>query len=81
MATIVKKVSIKPNNAKMREKIFVDIPRTDMTLFKLFADKMGWKFNNNQYLWDEYIKSSPKNIDLSEEEIMEEVKSVRYGKI
>jgi len=30
--------------------------------------------------WKEYMKNAPKNVDLSEEEIMEEVRAVRYGK-
>jgi len=63
-----------------QEKILVDIPQADMIFFKFFADKMGWRFNSRQSIWDEYIKSSPENIDLSEEEIMEEVRIVRYGK-
>ena len=61
-----------------REKILVDIPQTDMIFFKLFADKLGWQFNSRQSLWDEYIKNSPENADLSEEEIMEEVRAARY---
>ena len=32
-------------------------------------------------LWDEYISSSPENMNLSEEEIIEEVRAVRYEKI
>ena len=64
-----------------REKILVEIPQSDMIFFKLFADKLGWQFNSRQSLWDEYIKVSPENVDLSEEEIMEEVRAVRYGKV
>ena len=79
MATIVRKNANKFSSAMMREKIFVGIPQSDMIFFKLFAEKMGWKFNNKQNLWDEYIKNCPKNTDLSEEEILEEARTVRYG--
>ena len=57
----------------------VDIPQTDMIFFKLFADKMGWAVDNKESLWNEYIKNSPKNADITDEEIMEEVRAVRYG--
>ena len=71
----------KPVNDMMRERFFVDIPPTDMLFFQLFADKMGWTVNRKQALWDKYIESSPQNVSLSEEEIMEEVRAVRYAKV
>ena len=81
MVTVTKEKLITPNVGIMREKYLVDIPQSDLMFFKLFADKFGWKFKSRQSLWDEYIKSSPENVDLSEEEIMEEVRAVRYGKV
>ena len=81
METITRERAIKFNNRMIRERIFVDIPQSEMVFFKLFADKMGWSVNSKQNLWDEYMKSSPTNIDLSEEEILEEVRAVRYGKV
>jgi len=69
------------NDSMIREKILIDIPQSDLVFFKLFADKLGWQLLNKQTLWDEYIKNSPENVDLSDEEIMEEVRSVRYGKV
>jgi hypothetical protein len=62
------------------EKIFVDIPLSDLTFFKQFADKMGWKVNMRQNLWDEYVKTCPKDVELSDEDIMAEVRAVRYGR-
>jgi hypothetical protein len=32
------------------EKIYVDIPISDLTFFKQLADKMGWKVNMRQDL-------------------------------
>ena len=61
------------------EKVIVDIPQSDMTFFKFFANKMGWYFNIKQELWNKYINDSPQNIDLSDDEIMREVRAVRYG--
>ena len=64
-----------------REKIFVDLPQSDMAFFQIFADKMGWLVDKKQNLWDKYIQNSPQGVDLSDEEIMEEVRAVRYGKV
>jgi hypothetical protein len=72
---------ITSNNRMQREKILVDIPQSDLMFFRLFADKLGWQFSSRQKLWDDFIRNSPENADLSEDEIMEEVKAVRYGKI
>ena len=81
METIGKSRSRASNKGMLREKILVDIPQSDMVFFRLFADKFGWQFTNKQMLWKEYMKNSPKNVDLSEEEIMEAVRAVRYGKV
>jgi len=80
VAEVIEK-TITSNNDMKREKVFVDIPQSDMIFFKFFADKLGWQLNSRQSLWEEYIKTSPVNVDLSEEEIMEEVRTERYGKV
>ena len=64
----------------VNREIYVKMPETDMVFFQLFADKMGWLIEKKQNLWDKYIQSSPQNVDLTDEEIMEEVRAVRYGK-
>ena len=61
--------------------VCVKIPLSDMVFFQLFAEKMGWLIENKQNLWDKYIQNSPKNVILTDEEIMEEVRAVRYGKV
>ena len=78
MVTEVTKKSILSENGTMREKIIVDIPQSDMVFFKFFADKLGWQFKSKQTLWDEYLENSPENVDLSEDEIMEETRAIRY---
>ena len=81
METKVKGKKFTANKRMPREKILVDIPQSDMMFFRLFADKFGWQFISKQILWQKYMQTSPKNVDLSEEEIMEEVRAVRYGKV
>ena len=41
---------------------------------------MGWLVNRKQDLWEKYAVSSPQNIPLTDEEIIEEVRAVRYAK-
>jgi hypothetical protein len=62
------------------EKIVIDIPKSDLKFFFMFADKLGWQYSTKQKMWDEYIKSSPKDVDISDDEIMDIVREVRYGK-
>jgi len=81
MITETLKKSITSDEGMAREKILVDIPQSDLIFFRLFANKFGWLFQSKQTLWDEFIKNSPKNVDLSDEDIMEEIRAVRYGKI
>ena len=63
-----------------QEDVSVKIPQSDMVFFQLFADKMGWLVNRKQDTWEKYAVNSPQNIPLTDEEIMEEVRAVRYAK-
>ena len=63
------------------ENVYVRMPQSDMGFFQQFADKMGWSVENKQTMWNKYILNSPQNVDLTDEEIMEEVRAVRYGKM
>ena len=63
------------------ENVHVKMPQSDVVFFRLFAEKMGWSIENKQTLWEKYIQNCPQNVDLTEEEIMEEVRAVRYGKV
>jgi len=69
------------SRSSARERVFVDLPQADIKFLQLFASKMGWSVDKKQNIWDKYIQNSPLNVDLSEEEIMEEVRAVRYGKL
>jgi hypothetical protein len=64
----------------LQEDVSVKIPQSDMVFFQLFAEKMGWLINRKQDLWGKYVEDSPQNVPLTDEEIIEEVRAVRYGK-
>jgi hypothetical protein len=77
--TILKRDLSSPRVA--REKLLVDIPQADLLFFQQFADKMGWLVLNEQRLWDNYIKNAPKNVELTDEDIIAEVRAVRCGEL
>lgn len=69
------------NGNSINEEIYVKMPQSDIVFFQLFAKKMGWLVTRRKDFWEEYIKNSPKDVPLTDEEIMEEVRAVRYGKM
>ena len=71
-------VTLKRN--MLSKEFYVKMPQSDMVFFQFFAKKMGWLIENKTDLLDKYIASRPQNIDLTDEDIMEEVRAVRYAK-
>jgi hypothetical protein len=72
--------TLKRKRSRASEDIYVKMPQSDIRFFQQFAKKMGWMIENKQNLWDNYIKTCPINVDITDEEIMEEVRAVRYAK-
>ncbi|NDV57425.1 hypothetical protein [Bacteroides sp. 519] len=62
------------------ENVYLNIPKDDLKFVKELAKKMGWKIETKDSLLKKYINSRPKKVDLTEEEIMAEIKTVRYKK-
>jgi len=62
-----------------RGEVYVKMPQSDMVFFQIFADKMGWLVENKTDLLNKFITSRPKNVDITDEEIMEEVRAIRYA--
>lgn len=58
----------------------MSIPRTDWNLLAELARKFGWKTQTNEQMLDSFIASRPEVDDISEEDIMNEVRAVRYAK-
>ena len=59
---------------------YVNVPAVDWSLFRELIRKFGWKIETREQMLDRFISSRPAEPTLSEEEIMEEVKAVRYDK-
>lgn len=57
---------------------YINIPMADWRFFKELVRKMGWEVQTREELLDTFIDSRPQSACLSEEEIMDEVKAIRY---
>lgn len=60
--------------------IYVNVPQGEVAFFKQLLNRMGWVYEEKEDFMDRYIQSRPKGSPLSEDEIMEETRSVRYGR-
>lgn len=59
--------------------VFISVPKIDWPLLKELIRRFGWKAETREQLLDRFISSRPANAVLSEEDIMNEVKAVRYA--
>jgi len=59
--------------------VHLNIPRSDMQFLEKLGNKMGWMVETKESILQRYIASRPKNVELSDEEILSEVYAVRYG--
>jgi len=63
------------------QNIYLNVPKSEVRFIMTLAQKMGWKAETKASLLDKFIASRPKNVDLTDEDIMEAVREVRYGKV
>ena len=67
------------NNVQMQG-VYVNVPAVDWSLFRELIRKFGWQAETREQLLDRFVGSRPANPAISEEEIMDEVRAVRYAK-
>lgn len=60
--------------------IYINVPMTDWVLLKELIRKFGWQAETREQLLERFVKSRSDKKLLTDEEIMEEVNAVRYGK-
>jgi len=58
----------------------LNIPKSDVRFFRELVTKMGWVVETKENFLQKYISTRPKNVELSDEDILAEVYAVRYGK-
>ncbi len=62
------------------QNVSVNIPKADLKFFRELAAKMGWVLNTRESLVQRYLKSRPTDVCLSDDDILAELKAVRYKK-
>ena len=67
-------------NAVNTQGIYINVPMTDWVLLKELIRKFGWQAETREQLLERFVKSRSDKELLTDEEIMEEVNAVRYGK-
>ncbi len=67
------------NNVQMQG-VYVNVPAVDWSFFRELIRKFGWQAETREQLLDRFVNSRPALPALTEEEIMDEVKAVRYTK-
>ncbi len=72
-------MAIMANNVQMQG-VYVNVPAVDWSLFRELIRKFGWQAETREQLLDRFVGSRPATPALTEEEIMDEVKAVRYAK-
>lgn len=60
--------------------VYVNVPTVDWSLFRELIRKFGWQAETREQLLDRFISSRPADPGISEEDIMDEVRAVRYSK-
>ena len=66
-------------NSSSIQGAYINIPISDWKFFKELVKKMGWDVQTREELLDSFIESRPEKSPLTDEEIMNEVKAVRYS--
>ncbi len=67
------------NNVQMQG-VYVNVPAMDWSLFRELIRKFGWQAETREQLLDRFVSSRPATPGISEEEIVNEVRAVRYDK-
>ena len=81
MRTFVRNLKNDSNmkNSASMQGVYVNVPTVDWSLFRELIRKFGWQAETREQLLDRFINSRPANPAISEEEIMDEVRAVRYA--
>lgn len=67
-------------NSVQMQGVYVNVPSGDWSLFRELIRKFGWQAETREQMLERFVGSRPAKPSVSEEEIMDEVKAVRYAK-
>lgn len=60
--------------------VYINVPNVDWPLLRELIRRFGWKAETKEQLLNRFISSRPAKPAISEEEVMNEVRAVRYAK-
>jgi hypothetical protein len=60
------------------QNIYLNVPQTEVGFIMTLAKKMGWEVETKADLLRKYIATRPKSATISDEDILSELKAVRY---
>ena len=66
-------------NSTTMQGVYVNVPVVDWSLFRELIRKFGWQAETREQLLDRFTSSRLANPAISEEDIMDEVRAVRYA--
>jgi hypothetical protein len=64
--------------ATTMQNIYLNVPQTEVGFIMTLAEKMGWEIETKADLLRKYIATRPKNATVSDEDILLELKAIRY---
>ena len=64
----------------MTQGVYLNIPFRDWSLLQELVNRFGWQSVTREQMLEEFLETRPQDVDLTEEDIMNEVREVRYSK-
>ena len=58
--------------------VYLNIPRADWTLLQELISRFGWQSETREQILEKFMQTRPLDVNMSEEDIMNEVRAVRY---
>ena len=65
--------------ATLTQGVYLNIPRKDWSLLQELINRFGWQSETREQMLEEFMQTRPTNTDISEDDIMNEVRAVRYA--
>jgi hypothetical protein len=62
------------------QEIYLNVPQTEVGFITTLPKKMGWEIETREDSLRKYIASRPQNVDLSDDEILSEIRDARYSR-
>jgi len=67
-------------NSQTMQGVFLDVPSADRNLLETLARKFGWRIRTREDKLQDFVKRRPKKPELTEEDIVNEIKMMRQRK-